>query len=194
MNIYFDFQLSFIDFIIVVVLFWAIYRGYARGAIIHSVALLVLLAGIGISSKLSYLIYDLVQSRARVSLYHLPVFIFAFLLVPSVYVSHLVSKKVIGNIGKVPQGMINRMLGIAVNVVKYLYIMSAVLILVYKLDASYDYIHLEEKKRSRLYFPVLSIAPSTFKSLKFPEIHPIPIGKTDYIRRQEENEKYMDEF
>ncbi len=180
MDLDFNFHLSFIDFFIVVVLFWAIYKGYMRGAIIHSVSLLVLLACIGLSSKLSYLIYDIVQTRSNVKLFYMPVFIFGFLLIPSFYLSYFVSVKVIGNIGKSPQGLINRMLGVAVCVVKYLYIMSTLFIFLYKLDFSYQFIHKNEKDRSALFYPVLSIAPATFKSLVFSEIYPVPKNRKEY--------------
>lgn len=179
-------EISFIDFLIVITLFWAIYKGYMRGAIIHSVALLVLLAGIGLSSKLAYIVYDIVQLRSNSRFFYFPVFVFAFLMIPTVYLSYLVSKKVIGNIGKTPQGMINRVLGVVVCVIKYLYIMSTAFIFIYKLDVSYEFIHKNEKIRSALYYPILRIAPATFKSLYFYEIYPVPKNKEEDLFNEDD--------
>lgn len=194
MDIYVDIGISFLDFLLSLVLFWAIYRGYKRGAIIHSVALLVLLAGIGISGKLSYLIYDYMQERARVTLYNLPVILFFIFSVLSVIGAHFVANKVTANIGKEPKGFTNKLLGAGVNVVKYLYMSSIVLIMLFKLDANFDFIHPKEKERTILFYPVLRIAPATFKMLEFREIHPVPKSKPDRYEEIELPENNMDTF
>ncbi len=177
MDIYVDIGLSFLDVIISLTLFWAIYRGYKQGAIIHSVALLVLLAGIGISGKISYAIYDYMQERARVTLYNLPVILFFLFSVLSVIGAHFVARKVTANVGGAPKGFVNKLLGVAVNVVKYLYMMSIVLIMFFKLDANFDFIHEKEQHRTKLYYPILRIAPATFKMLEFRELYPVPMEK-----------------
>ena len=194
MEIYVDVGISFFDFLIIIVLFWAIYRGYTRGAIIHSVALLVLLGGIGISAHLSYVIYGWIQEKARVPLYNLPVILFFFMAVASIIGSHIVARKVIGNIGKTPKGKWNRGLGVLVNVVKYLYMISIAFIMIYKLDANYHFIHQKEKSRTSLFYPIMSIAPTTFRPLRFREIHPIPIGKPADVKRMEEIQEDLDDF
>jgi membrane protein required for colicin V production len=181
MEIYVDIGLSFWDFIISVILFWAIYKGYRRGAIVHSVMLLVLLAGIGIAAKLSYGIYEGVQDKARIPLYNMPVTVFGLLFGLAVIASHIIGNKVIGNIGKTPRGFTNRILGVAVSVVKYLFIISVSLILIYKIDVNYEFISRDEKERTKLFYPIMNIAPSAFKILRFPEVNPIPEKKPDYL-------------
>ena len=141
---------AFTDIIIYLFLFWAIYRGYMRGAIIHSVALLVLLAAIGVSAKLSYFVYEYIQDRARVTLYNLPVILFLILSVFSVIGAHFTANKVIGNIGKTPKGMLNRTLGVFVNITKYLFMISIVSIMIFKLDANFSVINDKEKEQVHL--------------------------------------------
>lgn len=147
----------------------------------HSVMLLVLLAGIGIAAKLSYGIYDGVQDKARIPLYNMPVVVFGLLFGLAVIASHIIGNKVIGNIGKTPRGFTNRILGVAVSVVKYLFIISVSLILIYKIDINYEFISRDEKERTKLFYPVMNIAPSAFKILRFPEVNPIPDRKPDYL-------------
>ncbi len=179
MNIYVDIGISFIDFLISITLFWAIYRGYKLGAIVHSVALLVLLAGIGLSGKISYAFFYFVQERARVTLYNLPVILFAIFSIFSIFAAHFITNKVIANVGATPKGSLNRFLGIAVNIVKYLYMISIISIILFKLDANFDLIHSKEKERTSLFYPILSIAPTTFRMLRFKELHPVPMSKPD---------------
>ncbi len=185
----FDINLSFFDVIIFSVLFWAIYRGYTRGSIIHSVALLVLVAGTVIAAKFSYFIYDFFTMRAKIPLVNLPVIIFSILFILAVLGSHFVANKVIGNIGKTPKGMTNRVLGIFVNLVKYLFMISIVLIFIFKLDASFNFIHKKEKERTNFFYPVLSIAPSAFRVLRFPEIDPVPLSKPKEFEKYKRNEQ-----
>lgn len=194
MEIYVDVGLSLFDFLISVVLFWAVYRGYKRGAIIHSVALLVLLGGIVISAKLSYMFYNFLSERARIPIVHLPVIIFSLFFILTILGAHFTANKVMGNIGKTPKGLINKLLGIIVNTVKYLFMISVVLVFIYKIDASFNFINQNEKTRTKLYYPVLSIAPSAFKILRFPEINPVPTGKPEEIKRQEELRDNLDDF
>jgi membrane protein required for colicin V production len=186
MNIYVDVGVSLFDFLIVIVLLWAMWRGYKRGAIVHSVALLVLFAGILISAKLSYLLYDYLSERSRVPIINFPVIFFAILFIPIIIGSHYTANKVTANIGPEPKGLINKLIGIAVNFVKYLFMISIFLIFIYKIDASHDFINKAERKRTRLFYPVLSIAPSAFNILIFPENHPVPFGKPDEIKKKEE--------
>ena len=164
-----------------------------RGAIIHSVALLVLLAAIGISAKLSYFVYDYIQDKARVTLFNLPVIIFLLLSIPSVIGAHFTANKVIGNIGKTPKGSLNRVLGVLVNVTKYLFMISIVLIMVFKLDANFSILSDKEKERTRLFYPILNIAPSIFRPLRFQEIHPVPTHKPDGIDRGNEKDRKLQE-
>ncbi len=187
---YVNLNISFFDFLIVIVLFWAVYRGYIRGAIVHSVSLLVLLAGIVISAKIGYTISDYMQDRSRIPLYNLPLIIFGFLFIVAVLGAHFTTQKVIGNIGKEPKGTTNRVMGVLVSVVKYLYLISVVLIFVYKLDSNLNFVNQNEKTKTVFFYKVLSIAPTTFKILIFPEIYPVPIGKPEEIQKQRDLEEF----
>jgi len=179
MDIYVDIGLSFLDVLISLVLFWAIYRGYKRGAITHAVSLLVLLVGLGVSASLSYALYGYMQERARVPLNNLPVILVFVFSVFSVIGAHYVANKVAQNVGGEPKGFVNKLLGAFVNIVKYLYMTSVVLIMLFKIDVNYDFIHEKEQARTKLYYPILNIAPSTFKLLRFDEHgpHPVPSEK-----------------
>lgn len=184
MNIYTDIYISYFDFLVVIVLGWAIYRGYKQGAIIHSVALLVFLAGIGIAAHLSYAIYGWVQHRARVPLYNLPVILFFIFAVGSAVAAHFVGLKVQNKMGKETDGFKNRLLGVLVNTVKYLYMISVISIVLYKLDSNFKFVSEKEKQGSHFFIPIMNIAPYTFRPLRFKEKHPIP--RTKQVEQTEE--------
>jgi len=187
-----DLLLSFslFDGLITITLLWAVWRGYKRGSIVHSVALLVLLGGVFLAALLSYQIYYVFSDIARVPLVHMPVIVFSVLFVGVVYGAHYTADKVTGNIGKEATGKTNKGLGVIVNIAKYLFMTSIVLTFIFKLDATYDLITPAEKKETSLYYPVLKIAPTVFRILKFPEINPVPSAKPieyqDVLPGQEE--------
>ncbi len=194
MEVYVNIGLSFWDFLISVILLWAIYRGYRKGVIVHSVTLLVLLVGTAFSAKIGYGIFYTVQDRARVPLYNMPIVIFAILFVIAVFVSHFVGGKVMKNLGKPQLGFTNRMLGVGVNLIKYLFMISVCLILIFKLDSNYEFISKEEKARTKLFFPVMNIAPSVFRILRFPEVNPVPYDKPSYMEEMQDDEFNLDDI
>jgi hypothetical protein len=150
----------------------------------------MLLAGIVISAKLSYAISDYMQERARIPLYNLPLVLFGIFFIISVIATHFVTNKVHNNSGANSSGMGNRFIGVFVNATKYIYLMSVVLIFVYKIDSNLNFIHQNEKKKTFFYYKILSVAPGTFKILVFPEIYPIPIGRPEELQKIND----LDEF
>ncbi len=180
---------AFLDVIICLILFWAIYRGYMRGAIVHSVALLVLFVAIGISVKLSYSIYEYLQDKARITLYNLPVILFSVFAVFSVIGTHFVTNKVIKSVGETVKGKkINQGIGVGLNVLKYLFLISIASIIIFKLDANFAIINEKEKEKTSLFYPILNIAPTVFSTLRFNEIHPVPSGRPEKIKRETDEE------
>ncbi len=192
MEVYVNIGLSFWDFLITIIMIWAIYRGYVKGAIVHAVTLLVILAGIAISARVAYTVFDMTQTQFRVPLYNMPVVIFGTLFTFTVFLAHFVGNKVIANLGKTALGIKNRLLGILINVIKYLFMLSIALIMIFKIDANHEFISQTEKERTKFFFPVMNIAPSIFKSLRFPEVNPIPHSKPTYLEPSNDQDLDID--
>lgn len=166
MDIKVDTAVSFLDIFIVLVLIWAIFKGYKRGPVVHALSLLVIVIGIAVFGIVSESIADFVRDRATVSMDNLHLYIFAILFLASCWLSNFVAGKVEKGSSK-PKGILIIALGILVSIIKYLYILSITLLFFAKFDNSYNLVGASEKSRTKLYTTVKSIAPETIKTVSF---------------------------
>lgn len=166
MDIKVDTAVSFLDVFIVLVLIWAIYKGYKRGPVVHASSLLVIVTGIAVFGIISISIADYIRDRATVSMDNLHFYIFAILFMATTWLSNFVANKVEKGTSK-PKGIVSIILGILASVVKYLYILSITLLFFAQFDNSYNLINSEEKRRTKFYTTVKNIAPETIKTVSF---------------------------
>ncbi len=169
MDVEFDAAISFFDIFIILVLIWAIYKGFKRGPVVHAISLLILIAGIAIFGYMSEGIAEYIRERARTqeNLPYLHYTIFAILFSATVWLSNFVGDKIEKGAGSKPKGILNISLGIIAGVVKYLYLLSILLLFFSQLDRSYNLVGSKEKSNSKLYKTVKNIAPDTIKTVAF---------------------------
>ena len=166
MDIKVDTAVSFLDVFIVLVLIWAIYKGYKKGPVVHALSLLVIVVGIAVFGIVSTSIAGYIRDRATVSMDNLHLYIFAILFLAATWLSNFVANKVEKGTSK-PKGIVSIILGILASVVKYLYILSITLLFFAQFDNSYNLINSEEKRRTKFYTTVKNIAPETIKTVSF---------------------------
>lgn len=168
MDVEFDAAISFFDIFIVLVLIWAIYKGFKRGPVVHAISLLILIAGIAIFGYMSEGIAEYIRERTRTqeNLPNLHFTIFAVLFSATIWLSNFVGDKIEKGAGK-PKGILNIALGILASVIKYLYLLSILLLFFSQIDKSYNLVGSKEKGNSKLYKTVKSIAPDTIKTVAF---------------------------
>ncbi|NPA44179.1 MAG: CvpA family protein [Chlorobi bacterium] len=167
MDVEINAAISFIDVFIVIVLIWAIYKGFKRGPIVHALSLLVVVLGIAIFGTVSVSIADKINQSLTSSIDTLHYFIFAILFIAAVWLSNFISDKTEINLGTKPKGIVNIILGILTSTLKYLYLLSIFLLYFSLIDNSYNIVGSVEKRRSKLYKTVKNIAPATIKTISF---------------------------
>ncbi len=167
MDVDVDLHVSLFDFLIMGVMVWSIYKGYMQGFIIQTIALFVLLAGVFVGAKFAVSIYDIVIDKSTVALPNFPVILFAiifgFIVFASNYVALIVQKQVLS----IPKSISTRVLGAFIGAIKYMFIISVLLIFVDRLDKNFEIITDKEKTRTILYQPFLKFAPTILPRLKF---------------------------
>ena len=166
MDVEFDAAISFFDIIIVLVLIWAIYKGFKRGPVVHAISLLILIAGIAIFGYMSEGIAEYIRERASVKMPNLHITIFAILFSATIWLSNFVGDKIEKGAGSKPKGILNIALGILASVIKYLYLLSILLLFVSQ-TGLYSKVGSKEKDNSKLYTTVKNIAPDTIKTVAF---------------------------
>lgn len=169
MDININTALSFLDIFIVLVLIWAIFKGYKRGPVVHAVSLLIIVVGIALFGAISTSIADYIRDRATVPLINLHFIVFAVLFSATTWLANFVSNKIETGGAAKPKNIAGIFLGILASVVKYLYILSILLLFFAQFDKSYNLTEPGEKGRTKLYHTVKSIAPYTIKTVSFLE-------------------------
>jgi len=167
MNVEINTAISFIDVFIVIVLIWAIYKGFKRGPVVHALSLLVIVLGVAIFGSVSVKIADSINQGLTSSVESLHYYIFAILFLITVWLSNFISDKVEKSAGAKPKGILNIILGILASSLKYIYLLSIFLLYFSQFDSTYNIVSSKEKRRSQLYEVVKNIAPETIKTVNF---------------------------
>ncbi len=155
--------ISIIDVLLVLVLIWAIFKGYQRGPVVHSLSLLVVLAGIAVFGLVSTELADFINQKWRGSTGNTETYIFAVLFSATIWLSNIVADKAQSASSVNLKKPINIILGISASSVKYLYIVSIILLFVSQsgiLPSKYE-------RKSRFYKTVKNTAPATVKTVNF---------------------------
>ncbi|MEN8120066.1 MAG: CvpA family protein [Bacteroidota bacterium] len=184
MDVDVDLHVSLFDFLISGIMIWGIYKGYVQGFIIQAIALFVLLAGVFVGLKLSVSFYDAIIDKSTVALPNFPVIMFAIIFGIIVFASNYVALIVQKQVDSIPKTITTRILGAFFGGIKYMFIISIVLLFVDRIDKNFEIVTNREKTRTALYKPFLNFAPTILPRLKFqmqePELMDIPeIDLTD---------------
>ena len=183
MDVDVDLHVSLFDFIIVGVMIWGIYKGYVQGFIVQTIALFVLLSGVFIGTKFSISIYEMVIDKSTVTLPNFPIIIFALMFGFIVFAANYVALVVQKQIMSLPKPMTTRVLGAFFGGLKYMFIISVMLVFIDRLDSGYPFITPKEKSRTIFYSPFLKFAPTILPRLNFdldePYLVPLPLDITE---------------
>ena len=187
MDVDVDLHVSLFDFLILVVMSYGIYKGYVQGFIVQTIALFVLLAGVFVSVKLSLTVHNLIIDKSTVALPNFPVMVFAILFGMVVFASNWVALIVKKQILSLPRPITTRVLGAFFGAVKYMFIISIMLLFIDRIDSNFQIIPKKEEARTIFYKPFLKFAPTVLPKLKFhvrePKLMEIPdIEETDVPR------------
>ena len=179
MDVNVDLQLSIFDFLISGALVWGIYKGFVQGFIVHSIALLVLLAGVFISAKLAMGFYNLLVDKSTVQLKNLPVIAFSLMYALVLYGINYTALKVQKQVAPVQLNIYTKLLGSFFGALKYLFISSIFLIFVDRIDRSFKIRTEIERQRTIMYRPVLKFAPTVMPILNFDVRQAVPLELDD---------------
>lgn len=155
--------ISIIDVILVLVLIWAIFRGYQRGPIVHALSLLIVVAGIALFGILSTEVSYFIRQRSTESLNNLELYIFGSLFSATLWLSNIVADKSEKSSSASLKKPINIILGIIASSIKYLYIVSIILLFV----SQSGILPGNQKRKSKFYRTVELTAPTTIKTVNF---------------------------
>ena len=158
--------MSVIDFLIGFVLLWAIYRGFSKGFLLEIAKFIGLLAGIWgaihFSGSMTSSLVEKFKISGQAGMIISFVLTFIFVVVAIYFLARLLEKAM----DKLEFGFINSLLGAAISVAKYSFLLS---ILFYILGLTHlDKILIPQDTRAKSYFfkPIVNFAPTIIPKIK----------------------------
>lgn len=161
-----DLYLSFIDILLVLPLFWAVYRGFMTGFIVEALALAVFLAGLYAYIRVTE-IPGVFSENVKQALEYLPVAMFSVAAIIAFLFGNLAETYTHRSLRELQKGPIDRAFGAFFSVIRYLVLLSSIVIFMIKLDYKYQFLGSRERNKAVLYYRVSQLAPAIFPSLKF---------------------------
>jgi len=154
--------MNFIDAIIIIILGFAIFRGFTNGLVKEVASLAALILGIWGAIKFSTFtagkLYDYFDMTGRY------VGIISFIITFSIIVIiiHLIGLLLDKLMEAVALGFVNRLLGIVFGLIKSVLILSVIFVVLNAIDARRPFLPKEKIGKSMLYNPISDIAPALF--------------------------------
>jgi len=154
--------MNFIDAIIIIVLIFAVIRGFTNGLVKEVASLAALILGIWGAIKFSdftadklYVYFDLTGKYVGIISFMIT---FGIIVVVIHFIGVLLDKL----LEAVALGFVNRLLGMIFGLIKSVLILSVIFVILNAINASRPFLPKERIEKSMLYNPISDIAPAIF--------------------------------
>ena len=161
-----------LDLIFLAIFIYAAYRGYKKGFLLQAATLAILILGIFGAVKFSGNVSALIMEKTGANGEYLPVLSFAITFILIVVCIHFLTRVIEKLLDRIALTFLNRIVGILFNLIKYAFIISAVLVIIDTINRKANIFPEEKLNQSRLYHPLSSLAPALFPYLTFEFTHP----------------------
>jgi len=158
--------MNYIDILFIIVIVYAIYKGFKHGFILEICTLLALLAGVYVGINFSDGTSHFLQNNWNIqSQYLSPIsFTITFLVVgAAVFFGGKALEKLIDVANLTPA---NKLLGVLFALIKMCYILSVIVVTIESYDQQGNFINQETKDESILYVPIKNFSLTTMPRLK----------------------------
>lgn len=158
--------MNYIDMFILVLLIWAVYRGYRRGFMTQLTTVAALLAGIFLAVKLSGWVSDLLENYLNIhpdSIYLVSLSLTFVLVFMGV---HMLGEIIEDRVETGSLSFPNRILGIFFSVFKIVLICGVILAYVNRFDLRVRILPENSREQSLFYKPLTKMATTIFPGLK----------------------------
>lgn len=158
--------MSYIDIIIVLFLLYGAVRGYFKGLVIEVATLLGLVLGVYLAMKYSVYIENILRDFLNLSEGYLHPVGWGVTFVLVAIAIYLLGKMLTNLVAAVSLGLVNKLAGMVLGVMKYFVILCILLMIVNALDDSFGIISSETKEKSIFYRPFLNFATSMYHQIR----------------------------
>ena len=159
--------MNYLDFLIIIPLLIGAWRGFKKGFVIELFTLLALLVGIYCGIHFSEFMSGFLKDSLGMTSKYLPAisFTLTFLLVGAMV--YFGGKMIEKALKLVALGMVNKIAGLVFGITKYLFFVSAIIVIFESYDEHGDFIPEDLKNESLLYKPIKNTSLSAIPALRY---------------------------
>jgi len=161
------------DILFILVFLWAAYKGFTKGFILQAATLAAIILGIYGAVKFSGFVAAVIMEKMERHGEFIPLISFAITFIGIVVAIHFLAKLVEKLLEMIALSFVNRIFGILFNLIKYAFIISAILVVINGIDRKLQFLPKEKVSESRLYRPLSLLTPLLFPYLHFDFTHPL---------------------
>ena len=158
--------MSYIDIILLLFLLYGAYKGFREGFIIEVATLLGLFLGVYVSIKYSSYTEDILTVFFNLSTKYISYIALAITFIVVIVAVYVLGKILTKFVDILSLGLINKMLGTVLGVVKYFVIVGVLLLIVDALNSKFQFLSEETLSNSQLYTPFLSLAKEIYNYIQ----------------------------
>ncbi|MBN1597475.1 MAG: CvpA family protein [Bacteroidales bacterium] len=169
------FQNMFFDIVFIIAFIWAFIKGYNKGLILQAATLAALILGIYGSIKFSSFTAKLITEKTEYTGEYLSLIAYALTFIGIVVAIHFLARMAEKLLEAISLNFLNRILGALFNIIKYAFIISALLVVINTVDRKVHFLPQDKIDSSILYKPLSALVPLVFPHLPFDISEPINI-------------------
>lgn len=158
--------MNWLDLLIALPLAYFAFKGFSKGLIITLAMLVGLILGLWGAIHLSDLMIGVLQDQFRLKSNNINLIAYLVTFVVVFFLVYLLGNALNAVVKTVGLGIINRLAGGIIGIVKGLILVSAFILLINKVDPYSKLIKQETKEEAVLYKPVEAVAPFVFPTVK----------------------------
>jgi membrane protein required for colicin V production len=150
------------DILFVLIFIWAVFRGFTRGLIMQLSTLTALILGIYCSMRFSGYISAAIISKNEVGKEFIHILVFTILFLIILVIVFLIGKIIERLIEAMFLGIINRILGSIFALIKYVLLVSTLLMILNFIDSHVRFLPEKKIRESHIYSPLSALVPALF--------------------------------
>ena len=166
------------DIIFILIFIWAAYKGFTKGFILQAATLAALILGIYGSIKFSGFVAAVIMEKMGSHGEFVPLISFAITFIGIVVGIHFLARLAEKLLEMISLSFVNRLFGIFFNLIKYAFIISAILVVINGIDRKTGFLPKDKVNESHLYRPLSILAPLLFPYLHFDYTHPLDVPES----------------
>lgn len=159
--------MNYIDIIILIFLLYGAFRGFSRGLIIEVATLLGLVLGVYFSIRYSPYTEGVLRDFLNISSRYISYIALAVTFVVVAVVVYILGKLLTKVIDIIALGLVNKLLGTILGIVKYFIVVCVLLLITDVLNEKFHFLSEETAQKSLLFYPFLNFAQKIYNSIRF---------------------------